>query len=67
MPTKKVPLKRAVAKAAPANLRKDAEQALLRRYVPAALVIDSDLLVVHLHGDTAPFLALPAGPPFFRC
>jgi len=66
MPTKKVPLKRAVAKAAPANLRKDAEQALLRRYVPAALVIDSDLLVVHLHGDTAPYLALAAGPPVFQ-
>jgi len=66
MPKKKVPLKRAVAKAAPTSLRKDAEQALLRRYVPAALVIDSDLHVIHFHGDTAPYLALAAGPPVFE-
>src|SRR5436190_6639495 len=65
MPKKKVPPKRAVAKASPASLRKDAEQALLRRYVPAALVIDSDLRVAHFHGDTAPYLALAAGPPVF--
>ena len=66
MPKKRVPPKRAVAKAAPASLRKDAEQALLRRYVPAALLIDAELRVVHFHGDTAPYLALAAGPPAFE-
>jgi len=65
MSKKKVPPKWAVEEA-PANLRKDAEQALLRRYVPAALVIDSDLQVVHFHGDTAPYLALAPGPPVFQ-
>jgi len=65
MPKKKVPLKRAVAKV-PANLRKYTEQALLRRYMPAALLIDSDLHVLHFHGDTAPYLALAAGPPVFQ-
>ena len=65
MSKKKVPPKRAAEKAAPASLRKDAEQALLRRYVPAALVIDSNLLVVHFHGDTTPYLALASGPPVF--
>jgi PAS domain S-box-containing protein len=65
MSKKKVPPKRAVAKV-PANLRKYTERALLQRYVPAALVIDPDLHVVHFHGDTAPYLALAAGPPIFE-
>jgi hypothetical protein len=63
MSKKKVPPKRAVTKA-PANLRKDAEQALLRRHVPAALVIDPDLNVVHFHGDTAPIWPSPPGRRF---
>ena len=49
--------------ALPADFGKEAEQLLLRRYVPPALVVDSDLRIVHFQGDTAPYLALSTGPP----
>ena len=45
------------------DFQKQAEQVLLQRYAPPALVIDSDLRVVHFQGDTSPFLALSTGPP----
>jgi two-component system, chemotaxis family, CheB/CheR fusion protein len=48
------------------DFQKEAEQVLLRRYVPPALVVDSDLRVVHFQGDTGPYLALSTGPPTFH-
>jgi two-component system, chemotaxis family, CheB/CheR fusion protein len=45
------------------DFRKQAEQALLQRYTPPALVIDSDLRILHLQGDLGPYLVLPTGPP----
>jgi len=45
------------------DFQKHAEQVLLQRYAPPALVIDSDLRVLHFQGDTSPFLALSTGPP----
>ena len=38
-----------------------AERALLRRYAPPAALVDPDLRVLHLSGDTNPFLELPEG------
>jgi len=45
------------------DFQKQAEQVLLQRYTPPALVIDSDLRIVHLQGDIGPYLVLPTGPP----
>jgi two-component system CheB/CheR fusion protein len=56
----------APAIAAPAQIadfRKQAEHVLLQRYAPPALVIDSDLRILHLQGDLSPYLVLPTGPP----
>jgi two-component system CheB/CheR fusion protein len=52
--------------AVPIDFQKEAEQVLLRRYVPPALVVDSDLRIVHFQGDTGPYLALSTGPPAFH-
>jgi len=46
-----------------ADFQKQAEQALLQRYSPPALVIDSDLRILHLQGNMGPYLVLPTGPP----
>jgi two-component system CheB/CheR fusion protein len=46
-----------------ADFRKQAEQVLLQRYAPSALVIDSDLRLLHVQGDIGPYLVLPTGPP----
>lgn len=46
-----------------ADFQQQAEQILLQRYSPSALVIDSDLRVLHFQGDIGPYLALPTGPP----
>jgi two-component system CheB/CheR fusion protein len=46
-----------------ADFQKQAEQVLLKRYAPPALVIDSDLRILHLQGDIGPYLVLPTGPP----
>jgi two-component system CheB/CheR fusion protein len=45
------------------DFQKQAEQVLLQRYAPPALVIDSDLHVLHFQGDIGPYLALSTGPP----
>jgi two-component system, chemotaxis family, CheB/CheR fusion protein len=47
-------------------LQREIQQVLLRRYAPAALVVDSDLNVVHFQGDTARYLVLAGGPPVFH-
>jgi two-component system, chemotaxis family, CheB/CheR fusion protein len=46
-----------------ADFQKQAEQVLLQRYAPPALVIDSDLRILHLQGDIGPYVVLPTGPP----
>jgi two-component system CheB/CheR fusion protein len=46
-----------------ADFQKQAEQVLLQRYSPPALVIDSDLRILHLQGEIGPYLVLPTGPP----
>jgi len=49
-----------------ADLRHEAERVLLEQYVPPALVVDSDLYIVHFHGDTSPYLAPAAGEASFH-
>jgi two-component system CheB/CheR fusion protein len=46
-----------------ADFQRQAEQVLLQRYAPPALVIDSDLHILHVQGDISPYVALPTGPP----
>jgi two-component system CheB/CheR fusion protein len=45
------------------DFQKQAEKVLLERYAPPALVIDSDLRILHFQGDTSPYLAPSTGPP----
>ena len=52
-----------VAPALPVDFQKQAEQVLLQRYAPPALVIDSDLRVLHFQGDAGAYLVLSTGPP----
>ena len=49
--------------APPPDFRKQAENVLLQRYAPPALVIDSDLRILHIQGNIGPYLTLPTGPP----
>ncbi len=49
--------------ALPPDFRKQAESVLLQRYAPPALVIDSDLRILHIQGNIGPYLTLPTGPP----
>jgi two-component system CheB/CheR fusion protein len=46
-----------------ADFQKQAEQVLLQHYAPPAIVIDSDLRVLHFQGDASPYLVRPTGPP----
>ena len=63
-------LSAAAPKPAPAravvDFRKEAEFALLEHYAPPALVVDSDLHIVHFQGDTSPYLAPATGQPSFH-
>jgi two-component system, chemotaxis family, CheB/CheR fusion protein len=45
------------------DLRKEAEHIVLQRYSPPAVVVNSNLEVVYLQGDTSPFLRLSPGKP----
>ncbi len=45
------------------DFQKQAEQVLLQRYAPPALVIDSDLRVLHFQGDAGAYLVRSTGPP----
>jgi two-component system CheB/CheR fusion protein len=45
------------------DFRKQAENVLLQRYAPPALVIDADLRILHIQGDISLYLVLPTGPP----
>lgn len=48
------------------DFRKEAETALLGHYVPPALVVDSDMHIRHIQGDTSPYMALATGAPSFH-
>lgn len=48
------------------DFRKQAEGALLEHYAPPALIVDSDLHIVHFQGDTSPYLAPATGQPSFH-
>jgi two-component system, chemotaxis family, CheB/CheR fusion protein len=52
-----------IAMPAVADFQKQTEQILLQRYTPPALVIDSDLHILHIQGNIGPYLVLPTGPP----
>jgi len=54
------------APSAAVDFRKEAEGALLAHYAPPALIIDSDLHIRHIQGDTSPYMALATGPPSFH-
>ena len=45
------------------DFQKQAEQLLLQRYAPPAVLIDSDCRILHVQGDIGPYLVLPSGPP----
>jgi two-component system, chemotaxis family, CheB/CheR fusion protein len=45
------------------DFQKQAEQVLLQRYAPPALVIDSDLHILHFQGDISAYLVVSTGPP----
>jgi two-component system, chemotaxis family, CheB/CheR fusion protein len=46
--------------------RREVERVLLDQFVPAALVVDSRLQIIHFQGDTSPFLAPATGEPSFH-
>ena len=48
------------------EVRREAEQLLLEQYVPAALVVDPNLDIIHFQGNTGPFLAPASGEPSFH-
>lgn len=48
------------------DFRKEAEGSLLAHYAPPALIVDSDLHIRHIQGDTSPYVALASGPPSFH-
>ena len=48
------------------DIRREAERLLLDKYTPAALIVDSNLQIVHFQGNTGPFLAPASGEPSFH-
>jgi two-component system CheB/CheR fusion protein len=48
------------------DLRREAELLLLEQYSPAALVIDSNLQILHFQGNTGPFLSPASGEASFH-
>ena len=48
------------------DIRREAERLLLDKYTPAALVLDSNLQIIHFQGNTGPFLAPASGEPSFH-
>ncbi|HUB79498.1 MAG TPA: chemotaxis protein CheB [Bryobacteraceae bacterium] len=47
------------------NVHKIAERMLLARYAPAGVIVDDALNVVHVRGDTGPYLQLASGEPTY--
>jgi two-component system CheB/CheR fusion protein len=48
------------------DFRKEAEEALLERFTPPALVVDPDLHIVHFQGDLSRYLVPATGQPSFH-
>jgi two-component system, chemotaxis family, CheB/CheR fusion protein len=67
-PSSEVSRTHAVSHPAPRvfDLRSEAERILLEQFVPATLVVDPDLNIVHFYGDTSPYLAPAAGEASFH-
>jgi two-component system CheB/CheR fusion protein len=47
------------------ELRKTAERIVLSNYGPAWVIVHENLEIVHSHGDTRPYLQVPAGTPTY--
>jgi two-component system CheB/CheR fusion protein len=48
------------------DIRRKAERLLLDKYTPAALIVDSNLQIVHFQRNTGPFLSPASGEPSFH-
>jgi two-component system CheB/CheR fusion protein len=42
--------------------QKEAERLLLKRYAPAAVLINEELNIIYFHGETSRYLEHPRGP-----
>jgi two-component system, chemotaxis family, CheB/CheR fusion protein len=49
-----------------ADVRKEVDRILLRKYSPAGVVVDEDLEVLEIRGQTSPYLSLPMGKVSFN-
>jgi two-component system CheB/CheR fusion protein len=47
------------------NIQKTAERMLLTQYAPAAVIVDDALNIVHVRGETGPYLQLASGEPTY--
>ncbi|SPF56194.1 Methylase of chemotaxis methyl-accepting protein [Candidatus Sulfopaludibacter sp. SbA4] len=50
----------------PLDVQKAAERMLLAQYAPAGVIVDDALNVVHVRGDTGPYLQLASGEPTYN-
>ena len=48
------------------DVQKAAERMLLAQYAPAGVIVDDALNVVHVRGDTGPYLHLAPGEPTYN-
>jgi two-component system CheB/CheR fusion protein len=48
------------------DFRKNAESILLNQYTPAAVIVNEQMDIVHIHGKVTPFLEPPPGKPTFN-
>jgi two-component system, chemotaxis family, CheB/CheR fusion protein len=48
------------------DVQKTAERMLLAQYAPAGVIVDDALKVVHVRGDTGPYLQLAPGEPTYN-
>ena len=48
------------------DVQKTAERMLLAQYVPAGVIVDDAMNVIHVRGDTGPYLQLATGEPTYN-
>ena len=48
------------------DVQKTAERMLLAQYAPACVIVDDALNIVHVRGDTGPYLQLASGEPTYN-
>jgi len=48
------------------DFRKSAETLLLSKYTPASVIVNEQMDIVHIHGNTSPFLEPSQGKPTFN-